>query len=130
MPTRYQQLRQAIANLAAPAEAQIAYLDGIHRPLTGGGSAAGYSNDELALEFEDIHCAVGHMLEYGEITQAEIEAAKPLNELLLQRSGQHDTASWTRGALFTDPRWEEIRECASRCLAAFPDEERSGGWTP
>lgn len=129
MATRYQQLRQAIANLAAPAERQAAYLDGIFEPLAGGGSAAGYGNDELALEFEDIHGAVGHMLEHGEITPAEIEAAKPLDELLLRWSGQDNADFWAREALFADPRWEEVRECASRCLAAFPDEERADGST-
>ncbi|HYJ82488.1 MAG TPA: hypothetical protein VEW26_06560 [Allosphingosinicella sp.] len=130
MPTRYQQLRQAIANLAAPAEEQAAYLDRIFEPLTGGGSAAGYGNDELALELDDIYGAAGHMLEYGEITPAEIEAARPLNELLLHWSGQRNADFWTREALFGDPRWDEVRGCASRCLASFPDEERSGGWKP
>lgn len=128
MPTRYQMLRQAIASLAAPAEQQAAYLDRLHGPLTGGGSAAGYGNDELALEFDDFHCAVGHMLEYGEIRQTEIDAAKPLDELLLRRSGRRNADFWTREALFTDPRWDEVRDCARRVLAAFPDEERSSGW--
>lgn len=130
MPTRYQQLRQAIANLAAPAAEQAAYLDGIFSPLTGRGSAAAYGNDELALEFEDIHCAVGHMLEHGEIRQAEIDAARPLDELLLRWSGRNNADFWAREALFTDSRWEEVRDCARRVLAAFPDEERSGGWKP
>jgi hypothetical protein len=130
MPTRYQQLRQTIANLAAPAEEQAAYLDSIFEPVAGGGSAAGHGNDELALELEDIYCAVSHMLEHGEIGEAEIEAAKPLNELLLHWSGRHNADFWSRDALFADPRWEEVRGCARRVLAAFPDEERPGGWKP
>jgi hypothetical protein len=130
MPTRYQQLRQAIANLAAPAEAQAAYLERMFEPLTGGGSAAGYGNDELALEFDDIYCAAGHMRDHGEVTQAEIDAARPLGELLRGWSGQHDADFWTREALFADPRWQEVRRCARRALAAFPDEERPGGWKP
>lgn len=130
MPTRYQMLRQAIANLAAPAEEQAAYLDRLHGPLTGGGSAAGYGNDELALEFDDIHCAVGHMLEYGEIRRSEIDAATPLDEMLRRWSGRRNSDFWTRDALFTDSRWEEVRMCARQILAAFPDEERSGGWHP
>lgn len=99
-------------------------------PLARGGSAAGYGNDELALEFEDIYGAAGHMLQYGEITEAEIAAAKPLDELLLRWSGQRNFDFWRREALFTDPRWEEVRDCASRCLAAFPDEERPSEWNP
>jgi hypothetical protein len=129
MPTRYQQLRQAIANLAAPADEQVSHLDGIFARLTGGCSAAAYGNDELALEFGDIYCAVGHMHDYGEVTQAEIDAARPLDEMLDRWSGQQNTDFWAREALFGDPRWEELRECARRVLAAFPDEERQSEWT-
>ena len=129
MPTRYQQLRQAIANLAAPAERQVAHLDSIFVSLPEGSSAADYGNDELALEFDGIYCAAGHMRDYGEITQAEIDAAKPLNELLLRWSGQHNADFWKREALFTDPRWDQVRECASQALAVFPDEERPSDWT-
>ncbi|HEY0114039.1 MAG TPA: hypothetical protein VGB59_12950 [Allosphingosinicella sp.] len=129
MPTRYQQLRQAIANLAAPAKEQASYLEQLHAPLTGGGSGAGYGNDELALEFGEIYCAVGDMHDYGEIRQAEIDAARPLDEMLDKWSGQQNADFWARGALFADHRWEELRECARRVLAAFPDEERQSEWT-
>ena len=129
MPTRYQQLRQAITNLAAPAEAQAAYLDRLFSGATGGASAADYGNDELALEFGDIYCAVGHMREYGEITQQEIDAAKPLNALLQKWSGEANTVFWTREALFTDPRWEAVRQRAQQVLEAYPDEIRESDWT-
>lgn len=129
MQTRYQQLRCSIANLAASADAQAAYLDRLHSPLTGGASAAGYGNDELGLEFGDIYCAVGHMLEYGEITQKEIDAAKPLDSLLERWSGKANADFWTREALFTDPRWHEVRHCAQKVLEAFPDEVRGSDWT-
>jgi hypothetical protein len=119
---RYQQLRRSIANLAAPADAQVAYLDRLLSPLTGGGSAADYGNDELALEFDGFYCAVGHMREDGEITQKTIEAAKPLDALLERWSGQANADFWTRDALFTDPRWEEVRQCARKVLEAYPDE--------
>src|SRR4051812_201640 len=107
MPTRYQQLRLSIGNLAAPADAQAAYLERLHSPLTGGASAAGYGNDELGLEFGDIYCAVGHMLEHGAITQKEIDAAKPLDGLLERWSGKTNADFWTREALFNDARWRE-----------------------
>jgi len=129
MPTRYQQLRQAVANLAAPAAEQASYLDRIFEDLVGGGSAAGYGNDELGLEFGDSYGCAGHMRDHGEITQAEIDAAKPLDELIHRWSGRHNADFWTREALFTDPRWEEVRQCARRILAAFPDEERPSDWT-
>jgi hypothetical protein len=124
MPTRYQQLRQAIANLAAPADEQVAWLDAIHGPLAGGTSAAGYGNDELALELDDIYHAAGDMLEHGEIREAEIDAVKPLDELLVRWSGESNAGFWTREALYTDPRWDAVRQCARRALDALPDEER------
>lgn len=63
MRTRYTILRETVANLAAAAEAQVAYLDNSFSRLTGGGSAEAYGNDELALEFEDSFVVVDHMLE-------------------------------------------------------------------
>ncbi len=47
MRTRYTLLREAVANLAAPADAQVAYLDRSFSGLTGGQSAEVYGNDEL-----------------------------------------------------------------------------------
>lgn len=129
MPTRYQQLRLSIANLAAPADAQAAYLDRLHSRLTDGASAAGYGNDELGLEFDDSYGAVGHMLDCGEISQKEIDAAKPLDRLLQQWSSKTNAGFWTREALFTDPRWHEVRQCAQNVLEAFPDEPRESDWT-
>jgi hypothetical protein len=127
MPTRYQQLRQAISNLAAPASEQAAYLDRMFSSLTG--NAADYGNDELALEFDRIYRAAGHMLEYGEIAQEEIDAAKPLDALLDRWSGGANADFWTREALFNDPRWEEVRLSAQDALQAYPDERRESDWT-
>ena len=129
MPTRYQQLRQAIARLAASADAQAAYLDRLFSQVTGGATPADYGNDELALEFDDIYCAVGHMREHGEITQEEIDAAKPLDALLDKWSGEANADFWTREALLTDPRWDEVRRCARQVLEAYPDEVRESDWT-
>ena len=100
MPTRYQLLRQAVATLAAPAEEQARYLDDIFTSLTGGGSAAGYGNNELALELDDILHAADDMTDHGELTQAEKEAIQP---------------------------WAVVRICAARTLARLPDEERAIG---
>ncbi len=128
MPTRYQQLRQAIANLAAPADEQVTYLDSIFASLTLG-SAENYGNDELGLEFGEAYAAAEHMLDFGEIRPAEIEAARPLDELIRRWSGRRNADFWAREALFTDPRWEEVRHCARRVLAAFSDEERPSEWS-
>ena len=129
MPTRYQQLRQAIANLAAPAAAQAAYLDQLFSAVDGGLSAADYGNDELALEFDGIYRATGHMREFGEIAQDQIEAARPLDALLDRWSGEDNADFWTREALFHDPRWVEVRHCAQKALEAYPDKQRESDWT-
>jgi hypothetical protein len=129
MGTRYTLLREAVANLAATAEAQVAYLDRSFSTLTGGGSAEAYGNNELALEFEDSFIATGHMLEYGEITQAEIERLRSLDELLGQWSGKTQAAFWAREALFSDPRWEIIRSRAAEVFATLPDETRESAYT-
>ncbi len=129
MPTRYQVLRRTVVNLASPAEDQVEYLDRSFASLTGGGSAAGYGNDELALEFDDSYIAVGHMCEYGEISQREIEVLRPLDALLDRWSGQSNADFWRREALFTDPRWAEVRDCAAQALAHLPDELRESEYT-
>jgi hypothetical protein len=123
-------LRGAIANLASAPEVQAAYLDTILAPLTGGGSAASYGNDELALGFEDYFVAVGHMKDAGEISQREIDAAKPLDAMLERWSGQSNADFWTREALFEDSRWREVRECARQVLEEFPDEVRESRSEP
>lgn len=127
MPTRYQQLRQAVANLAAPPEEQVRYLDGILSSLTGGESAAGYGNDELALELDGIFEAANDMIDRGELSETEKKAVLPLDELLTRWSGPQKAGFWQRIALFNDARWEEIRSCAARALVELPDEERAVG---
>ena len=128
MATRYQQLRQAIVRLQSSADEQHAYLESILAHLTPGGDATDYGNDELALEFGDIYLAARHMRETGEITQQEIDAAKPLSELLDQWSGEQNGDFWRREALWRDPRWEQVRQCARQVLSVFPDEERASDW--
>jgi hypothetical protein len=127
VPTRYQRLRETVANLAAPAEEQVRHLDRIFTPMTGGRSAAGYGNDELALEFDDIFQGAGDMIDHGELTVAEKEAIRPLDALLAKWSAPGNAGFWRREALFDDPRWAEVRACAARALARLPDEERGTG---
>lgn len=96
MPTRYQELRQAVAILAASAEEQARYLDESFTSLTEGENAADYGNDELALELSDIFHAANDMIEHGELTEAEKEAIRPLDELLAKWSSQDGAAFWRR----------------------------------
>jgi hypothetical protein len=127
MASRFQQLRQAVANLAAPAEEQVRYLDHLFASITGGGSAEAYGNDELVEEFDDIFLAANDMIEYGELTEAEKEAVGSLEATLTRWCGQRDAEFWLRDALFSDPRWTDIRACAAQALAELPDEERAFG---
>jgi hypothetical protein len=129
MGTRYTFLREAVANLAAPAEAQVSHLDGTFSGLTGGKSADGYGNDELALEFEDGFIAVSHMLRFGEITQVDIDALQTLNDMLIRWSGSAHGDFWVREALFKDPRWQAIRLRAAEVLSLLPDEIRASDYT-
>lgn len=132
MPTRYQQLRQAIFYLAASAEGQSAHLDRILAPVTRGGSSAAYGNDELALELDDVFHAANDMIEHKELSEVECAAIRPLYDLLTRLSGQHNADFWRREALASDPRWDEVRKYAEAALRLLPDEVRaigrSAGW--
>ena len=127
MSTRYEQLRSVIATLAASASEQTAFLDKLHEPLTGGGSAAAYGNDEIALELEDSFIAADDMVSFGELTASEVEAIRPLHDLLGQLSGKHESAFWQRDALYNDPRWTAVRTLAQEILKQLPDEVRAFG---
>ena len=62
------------------------------------------------------------------ITQQEIDAAKPLDALLDTWGGSESAGSWRREALWADPRWEQVRECARQVLSQLPDEDRPSDW--
>ena len=127
MTTRYQQLRQAVANLAASPGDQVTYLDQLFALLTGGGSAAGSGNDELALELDDLFHAANDMISHGELSQAEKDAIEPLALLLRELSCRKNANFWRREALFVDPQWVDVRICASAVLNRLPDGERAIG---
>ena len=119
MQSRLERLRAAIANLAASPDEQAAYLDCLHDPVTGGESAARYGNDELAMEFGDIFLATGQMIDAGELTPWQRNAAAPLDQALQRWSGEVHADFWQRDALWSDARWEEVRRLAKQALAAL-----------
>lgn len=121
-------LREAVSNLAAPADVQVAYLDRIFVQCTGGGSAEGYGNDELGLELDDSFMAHRHMLEFGEINDAEVAAVKALYDFVNSHWGD-DSSFWDRKVLFVDPRWREVRAMAAHALNQLPDELRESDYT-
>lgn len=73
-----------------------------------------------------MYSAAGNMWSCGEISQAQIDAARPLNALLAHWSGAEHSDFWIGEALISDPRWAEIRLCAARVLEAYPDEDLCG----
>ena len=127
MTSRYQQLRQAVARLAATPEEQVAYLDSILGAFTPNGDASGYGNDELAFELEAIFEASADMIYHGELTELEKACVEPLDALLEKWSGEENAEFWARSALFSDPRWQEARNIAGEALSQLPDEERAIG---
>lgn len=129
METRYTLLRDAVAKLAASADAQVSYLDSIFPDLTGNNNAASHGNDELALEFEDSFIAVGQMIEPSQINAEQYNALRLLDEMLTQWSGPSHEEFWARIALFQDHRWQAIREQASVVLALLPEKVGESGNT-
>jgi hypothetical protein len=127
MPTRYEQLRQVVAILGAAAAEQASYLDELMTPVTGGGSAAAYGNDELALSLDDIFRASSDMIRHGELTEEEAALIRPLDHLLTQLSGEDNADFWRREALDADARWADVRALARSALSGLPDEERATG---
>ena len=127
--TRYQMLREAVAILAAPSKEQVDYLDRIFIKCTGGGSAAAYGNDELALGLDDTFIATDHMMGFGEISANEVSAIKPLNDHFLAYWQPEDATFWNREALFDDPRWQDVRALARAVLNQLPDEKRESEYT-
>ncbi len=120
MTSRYQQLRQAVARLAAPAEEQERYL----AALFAGGTQRDNESaiDELALEFDDIFRAADHMIGEGELTYEQKHAIQAIDDLLARYSGMENADFWMREALFIDGRWSEIRSCATNILKILPDK--------
>ena len=126
MRTRYQQIREAVAALAAPPDEQAAHLDRLFSSAARG-SAATYGCDELALCLDDIFAARNDMIEHGELVEPEAVLIRPLNDLLTRLSGQHNAEFWRREALYADARWDNVRALAKSALSALPDEERAVG---
>ena len=60
------------------------------------------------------------MLVCGEISAVQAEAARAVDAFLEKWSGEENADFWVREALWTDPRWEEVRRLARIALIAFP----------
>jgi hypothetical protein len=119
---RYEQLRESVAALAAAAEVQIAYLDQLFAECTGGGDASGYGNIELVEQIGDSELTLDDMVRCGELTRSEAEAVRELDGLIERICSQADDALWERAALFSDVRWENLRDRAAEVLIQLPEK--------
>ena len=96
------ELQNVLANLAAPAAEQIAYLERLGvLPLI----------DELALEFGDIVGLVPQLVEEGHLTADQATAVSAIDHMLSEMSDRHDL--WTMDALLDHPAWQEVRRLAA-----------------
>ena len=105
--TRYAFLRQSVAYFAASAEEQLAHDMGADDAV-----------NDIPFPLED-------MFECGELTQAEIELIRPLEDLIKQYCSSPGLKPWSdEAALRADPSWAQIRSLAIHVLGRLPDECR------
>lgn len=98
---------RAVAVLALPAEAQLAYLTSIGVPD---------GVDELALEFDDGRLLARQFEELGWISALFRARVAPLNALLDEMSGEDRAELWTASALGAASEWERVRSLARNLL--------------
>ena len=101
-------LAMIVRNLAAPAEAQIAYLRGL---------GVAPSADELALELADEMALVPAAVEASELSSEEVEALVQLDDMLGRMSGESNAALWKVDALRHADEWRDVRMLARHALS-------------
>ena len=105
--TRYASLRASISYFAAPAENQHAHDLGADDAV-----------NETPYPLED-------MLICGEITPAEVDIIRPLEELIAEFCSKDGAKPWRdETLLFSDPLWAQIRCIAADILNRLPEEQR------
>jgi hypothetical protein len=97
---------EAIAILAAPAEAQVAWLASI---------GTGRSADELALEFDDWYRLIPQLSELGMVSAGAAELADGVSAAL----SAIPKAEWSDKSLANAPAWERVRRSAGLALVAL-----------
>lgn len=100
------QLCRSLQLLASPAQAQINHfpVDWIS------------PSDEMALDLDQW---VGCVSTYWELLQEQKIRLTLLDDFLSQMSNADNAAFWTDESLFTDSRWEEVRNLAKAALISF-----------
>ena len=105
-------LRDAVAILASPAEAQRRWLEQSDAlPLT----------DELAIAFDDWFDFVPRLLEAGLLSKESAEALQRLAGSLdaLQRELANDPSAWDAEQLDRAPAWDAVRRAAGLAVVAL-----------
>jgi len=115
-----QKIIEVLVNLAADADRQVQYLEGLGLP--GYTKPVGQdlrNTDELALEFDDVLASREALRECGELTDTQIQCLQEMDSLLDTMSGSSKAHLWTVEALYGRPEWEEVRKRALMCLSLF-----------
>lgn len=100
------QLCRSLQLLASPPQAQIIHFPVPWIVLT----------DEMA---DDLGHWAGCVSTYWELPQEHKTRLTELDGFLNKMSGSDNPAFWTDEALFTDSRWEKVRNLAQTALASF-----------
>ena len=109
-------LKEALTNLASPAEQQIEYLERI-------GTAP--SADELALELDDIIGVIRVYARKGLLSASAMSAIDRLDERLAAMSGPQQAVLWTVDALRIAEEWAGVRLLAADALARLEAEQQA-----
>lgn len=96
-------LVEAVALLAAPADAQAAWLSSI---------GTSPSADELALEFGDWYQLLGQLEALGLVSSSAVSSSDALSHALAELP----EGSWDESALARHPMWAQIRHFAGLAL--------------
>lgn len=102
------ELRRTLGLLAAPADAQLAYLKDL-----------GGSNDEFGLEFDTVARASKELELMGRLTNDQVSSILAVDDLLKEMSGPANAELWEDNGIRTDRRWERVRELAQEALTAL-----------
>jgi hypothetical protein len=109
-------LREALTVLAAPAGAQIQYLESIGHFARQNGIDDDVNIDEIGLQFGDVEYTIRNLRDSGAIDAIIERAIRDVGKKLADLSNGRDSEFWTVEALKNDPRWEDIRRDARSCL--------------
>ncbi|MGW6836505.1 hypothetical protein ACWGCI_24290 [Streptomyces sp. NPDC054949] len=105
-------LMEAVVVVAAPASAQLAWLEKYDVPP-----------DEIALGFDDGFCLTGQLAQEGRLGATVLSRLRMIDEIFSEMTKHTGTDRWTREALFTDAAWNRARQLAREVLTAVDERD-------